>query len=306
MQKAGSTVAWRLTCNRGFAVPPLDGNVAMCAKDGSIIPLNYCQEDSGCDGLKAVLALYKDAQPISTHNCKMSMSDGDTCRVQCPAGYSSVGFFACMAEGQVFGKARCVLAGQEGSSYGAMVAGTLQCKLDAGGASLSDLSAMLKDALVTALQVPIAAVLRVLVSLSDSGRRLIGDGLLAPRRLVTETYAVTYELGTTTADAAELAQRVTNLASGGTLQNTLFTSTLKNKHNVVIQQISVSIAPRVFVAAPAPSPATMTTAPPKEEGADIGVVVGSVIGVLAGAVSVCFCLYAAKHVRWLLKMHNES
>merc|ERR1740130_2559961 len=98
MQKAGSTVAWRLTCNRGFAVPPLDGNVAMCAKDGSIIPLNYCQEDSGCDGLKAVLALYKDAQPISTHNCKMSMSDGDTCRVQCPAGYSSVGFFACMAE----------------------------------------------------------------------------------------------------------------------------------------------------------------------------------------------------------------
>lgn len=130
---------------------------------------------------------------------------------------------------------------------------------------------------------------------------------MAPRRLVTKTYAVTYELGTTSVDAAGLAQRVANLASGGTVQHTLFTSSLKNKHNVVVQQISVSVAPRVFVAAPAPSPVTFnTTVPAKEEGSDTGVVVGSVIGVLVGVVFVGFCLYAAKHVRWLLKMHNES
>ena len=75
----------------------------------SPVPVNYVytppswptgiNNTHSCDGLQKVLTLYQAQLPILGHNCPVVMSDGQTCRVKCPFGYTSTGFFACGASG---------------------------------------------------------------------------------------------------------------------------------------------------------------------------------------------------------------
>lgn len=264
------------------------------------------------------------------------MNDGDICRVQCKSGYTSVGFFACVAQGEILGEAGCVLTGSA-SIYPFMVAGRLQCQLDATANSAEALGSIFKAALSAALQVSIDAVLRVLVSNSSGAdtnqtrrlqiaeaehieenrllqslerahqtRQLHDHGSEMSRRLVTSTYAITYELGTnSSANAEKLAQLATNLAAGGSVVQQLLVQVLKDNHNVDVQKIDVLMAPRIFAGGPAPSPAAPIVPLPEAE-TDmvlIGVAIG--LGVLCFILGVV-CMLAIRRIKKLIKAHNES
>lgn len=311
LNDTGAILAWMLSCNKSFAAPPLLGNMAMCATNGSFLEPRpgLCQTDPGCDGLEAVLELYKAGQPVTQHDCKMSMNDGDSCRVQCQAGYSSVGFFACVAQGKILGEARCMLPGQA-TNYSAMVAGMLRCQLDVTDETVDALSGIFKTALATALQLPVQAVLRVSVALLNTSRRLHIRALRPARRMTTRsinTYSVTYELGANhSAGAAELAKRMTQLATGGSQELQLLTKSLLDNHNIGVKKVDVLMAPRVFEGGVAPSPAPAAKAKPAKEDVDMAQIGITAVIIVGGLMVLFFCYSAVQRMRWLYKQHNES
>lgn len=238
------------------------------------------------------------------------MRSGEACRLSCADGYSSSGLFACAWEGQLLGDARCVPDG-ESTGYATMVAGALQCSLDVSmlpgwsTSSTNALSDIFKEALASTLQLPVEAVLRVLVSLIDSRR--LSDYERFRRRLGNELYSVMYELGANqSSQAAQLAQRLAEIGAGGQEQEN-FMQILADNHNITLQQIDVLVAPRVFLGGEAPSPAPRTTTlTPTEEATDVLPILGAVMGVISGIIFVWFGSKFARRMRRLVDLHCNS